>query len=96
MILIAENENIREDHRAELVVQQISRFLASLAPWTGAPGSPKRTWVEQDGRPGFPAMWHSPTAACAAFSKESRMRFVNATNLHRKSGRSPSFFFSCK
>ena len=27
--------------------------------------------------------------ACAAFSKESRMRFANATKLHRKSGGSP-------
>ena len=35
-------------------------------------------------------------SACAAFSKESRMKFANATKLHRKSGRSPSFFFSCK
>jgi hypothetical protein len=34
--------------------------------------------------------------ACAAFSKESRMRFANATKLHRRSGGSPSFFFSCK
>jgi hypothetical protein len=31
--------------------------------------------------------------ACAAFSKESRMKFANATKLHRKSGGSPSFFF---
>jgi hypothetical protein len=55
-----------------------------------------RTWVEQDGRPGFPATRHWPTATCAAFSKESRMRLANATKLHRKSGTSPSFFFSCK
>jgi hypothetical protein len=34
-------------------------------------------------------------AACAAFSKESGMKFANATKLHRKSGKSPSFFFSC-
>jgi hypothetical protein len=26
------------------------------------------------------------TAACAAFRKESRMKFANATNLNRKSG----------
>jgi hypothetical protein len=26
---------------------------------------------------------------CAAFSKESRMRFANANKLHRKSGGSP-------
>ena len=30
--------------------------------------------------------------ACAAFSKESRMRFANATKLHRKSEGGPSFF----
>jgi hypothetical protein len=35
--------------------------------------------------PGFPATRHSPTATCAAFGKESRMQFANATNLHRKS-----------
>ena len=35
-------------------------------------------------------------SACAAFSKESRMKFANATKLHRKSGGSPSFFFPCK
>ncbi len=34
--------------------------------------------------------------AFAAFSKESRMRFANATKLHRKSGGSPSIFFSYK
>ena len=32
---------------------------------------------------------------CAAFSKESRMKFANATKLHRKSGRSPQKF-SCE
>jgi hypothetical protein len=29
---------------------KIPRFFTSLAPWTGAPGSPKRTWAEKDGR----------------------------------------------
>jgi hypothetical protein len=29
---------------------------------------------------------HQATAACAAFSKESRMKFINANRLHRKSG----------
>jgi hypothetical protein len=28
--------------------------------------------------------------ACAAFSKESRMKFANANKLHRKSGGSPT------
>jgi hypothetical protein len=36
--------------------------------------------------PGFPATRPSPTSTCAAFRKESRMKFANATNLHRKSG----------
>jgi hypothetical protein len=36
--------------------------------------------------PGFPATLHSPTSTCAAFVKESRMKFANATNLNRKSG----------
>ena len=30
--------------------------------------------------------WLHPTAACAAFSKESRMKFTSANELHRKSG----------
>jgi hypothetical protein len=36
--------------------------------------------------PGFPATRHSPTSTYAAFVKESRMKFANATNLNRKSG----------
>jgi hypothetical protein len=32
--------------------------------------------------------------ACAAFSKESRMKFANATKLHRKSG-GPGFPVRC-
>src|SRR5271156_6042392 len=36
--------------------------------------------------PGFPATRHSPASTCAAFSKESRMKFANATNLDGKSG----------
>jgi hypothetical protein len=34
------------------------------------------------------------TTACAAFSKESRMRCANAIKLHRKSGRSPPWLFA--
>ena len=36
--------------------------------------------------PGFPATQHSETTAYAAFSKESRRKFANATNANRKSG----------
>jgi hypothetical protein len=36
--------------------------------------------------PGFPATQHSPTSTCAAFVKESRMKFANATKFNRKSG----------
>jgi len=35
---------------------------------------------------GFPATQHSPTSTHAAFVKESRMKFGNATNINRKSG----------
>jgi hypothetical protein len=36
--------------------------------------------------PGFPVTRHSLAATCAVFSKESRMKFANATNFDRKSG----------
>jgi GNAT superfamily N-acetyltransferase len=35
---------------------------------------------------GFPATRYSPTATCAAFSKESRTKSANATEFDRKSG----------
>ncbi len=67
-----------------------------LAPWTGAPCSRfcvhgLKTMGDLDFLYAAPDM-----TACAAFSKESRKRPANATKLHRKSGGSPSFFFSCK
>jgi hypothetical protein len=39
-------------------------------------------------RPRYPDFLHGapPTAACAAFIKESRMKFANAIKLVRKSG----------
>ena len=36
--------------------------------------------------PGFPTSAALAATTCAAFSKESRMKFANATNLDRKSG----------
>jgi hypothetical protein len=36
-------------------------------------------------QPGFPAIRQSPTAMCAAFRKEGRMKLVNANNFDRKS-----------
>jgi hypothetical protein len=36
------------------------------------------------GEPGFPAAWHSPTSTCAAFSKESRMKFANAPRVRQE------------
>ena len=36
--------------------------------------------------PGFPATRLSLTAACAVFIKESRMKFADSTDIHRKSG----------
>jgi hypothetical protein len=48
--------------------------------------------LKKMGNPDF--LYAAPDmTAYAAFSKESRMRFANATKLHRKSGGSPSFFF---
>jgi hypothetical protein len=44
---------------------------------TGAPGSHQRTWIS--------CYAASDRTACAAFIKESRMQFDNATNLDRKS-----------
>jgi hypothetical protein len=35
----------------------------------------------------------SPTSACAAFIKESRMEFANANKVYRKSGGSPTIAF---
>jgi hypothetical protein len=32
-------------------------------------------------------------SACAAFIKESRMKFANANNLHRKSGKAHQSFY---
>ena len=51
-----------------------------------------RTWVEQDGRPGFPVRCTGHDRVCG-FQKESRMKFANATKLHRKSGEAPPFSF---
>jgi hypothetical protein len=36
--------------------------------------------------PGFHVTRYSPTPACAAFNKKSRMKFANATKFDRKSG----------
>jgi hypothetical protein len=46
----------------------------------------------KSGRPGFPVRCAEHDRG-AAFIKESRMNFGDANKLHRKSGRSPSFFF---
>jgi hypothetical protein len=64
----------------------------------------KHRWCEQEpsritgkafekhrSRPMVPDFLHGapPTGACAAFIKESRMKFVNAKELDRKSGCTP-------
>jgi len=46
----------------------------------------KKVTASDRSEPGFPVTLHSPTPACAAFSKESRMKFANATKSNRKSG----------
>jgi len=74
-------------------VRPISPFVTSLAPWTGAPYADFRVHgLNKMGDPDF--LYAAPDmTACAAFSKESRMKFANATKLHRKSGGSPHFSF---
>jgi hypothetical protein len=53
----------------------------------GAPGcSHQRTWAENDGRPQISYVALLARATCAALLKESRMKSINATGLHRKSG----------
>ena len=47
---------------------------------------PLKPWTIVAVEPGFPAMRYSPTATCAAFSKESRMKFAHATEHDRRSG----------
>ncbi len=49
--------------------------------------------LKKMGDPGF--LYAAPNmAACVAFSKESRMKFANATKLHRKFGLKPLLFLS--
>ena len=43
-------------------------------------------WTERNRQSLHYATLHSPTPACAAFSKESRMKSANATKFDRKSG----------
>jgi hypothetical protein len=57
--------------------------------WTGAPCSHQRTWAEEDGATRISYHGAPPTTACAAFIKESRMKFANAIKLDRKSGAQP-------
>jgi hypothetical protein len=47
-------------------------------------GIPHLAKNERDAR--ISCTWAQETAACAAFIEESRMRCINATKLHRKSG----------
>src|ERR1700733_2401461 len=52
---------------------------------------PTRIWNAEKtaipSRPGSPVRGPAPSkTACAAFTKESRMRFANNNKLHRKSG----------
>jgi hypothetical protein len=42
--------------------------------------------IPTEAHPDFLPRKHSPTSTCAAFVKESRMKFANATKFNRKSG----------
>jgi hypothetical protein len=60
-------------------------FCRSDLTATNKSHRPKLCHPDRSG-PGFPATRPSPASTCAAFRKESRMKFANATNLDRKSG----------
>ena len=64
--------------------------------YRGAPRSPQHTWAENDGRPQISYFALLARATCAALLKESRMKSIDATGLHRKSGGKPykALFFS--
>jgi hypothetical protein len=60
---------------------------------TDAPRSPQRTWAENDGRPHISYLALPARATCAVLLKENRMKSIDATGLHRKSGGKPSTAF---
>jgi hypothetical protein len=68
------------------------RRFCSTGKWTAAKRKSPRGWSESIGknrfRPMYPDFLHGapPIPACAAFIKESRMKFANAKKLDRKSG----------
>jgi hypothetical protein len=64
-----------------LVIRRVCDFIDSREAFDF-----KRICHPDRSEPGFPATRHTPAATCAAFSKESRMKFPNATNFDRKSG----------
>jgi hypothetical protein len=82
------------DKRHALVVRQISRFLKPC-PLDGCPmfADFRVRGLNKMGDPDF--LYAAPDmTACAAFRKESRMKFANATKLHRKCG-GPEFPVRC-
>jgi hypothetical protein len=71
----------------------LSRFATKPCPLDGCPmfADFRVHGLNKMGDPDF--LYAAPDkTACAAFSKESRMRFANAIKLHRKSGGSPFLF----
>src|ERR1700678_3318982 len=59
-------------------------------------GIPHLAKNERDTR--ISCTWHQATSTCAAFIEESRIKFINANKLHRKSGGMghPSFVWETK
>ena len=68
----------RDDNSVGPLTSHSSDRFRGHFPATELSSRPERTRI--------PATRHSPAATCAAFSKESRVRFANATDLNRKSG----------
>jgi len=65
-----------------LIQPSTTAYLLRFVYWM------KRVWTPEGSFPDF-LYAALDTTACAAFIKESRMKFVNATHFHRKSGLRP-------
>jgi hypothetical protein len=73
------NQFLLETPAFRLVMRRVPGFPTSrLSPQTRLSSRPERTRIS--------CRAALETTACGAFSKESRMRFTNATNINRKSG----------
>jgi len=74
----------RNEGMCDLIIRQARRAGRQTSAQPGRAGAS----MDNDSDPDFLYVAPSKTA-CAAFSKESRMKFASATKVHRKSGEAP-------